>query len=355
MLRQPGQPALHTTKAFSAWFGQSQVTDADGNPQVVYHGSPARKGHPAFGTHGNHTPVITAGRPFFVTDDLTYAEKFARGGHVQALYVRLINPVDLSDPAQCERLVKVFNADPAVLLTRGPWDEDFEGDIADSAYFLLESPAVMELLKDEGFDGARVPEDIELGVESFAVFAPGQLKAADCKGDKNLDAHNAGLADDIRFVPNLNTDTDAGTGPGESAQNIFMPDQFQTKMLAAQDLADRVRSTRQRLSINSDGSIKLYHATSRESMASIASDRQFKGNTWFAASKAAAMLQARPKHGKDTGCLVINVNPQDIEFSTGTGEFYAPEGLSLSEDGCWISSRSKDEAQSDESLPAPAP
>lgn len=246
MLRQPGQPALHTTKAFSAWFGQSQVTDADGNPQVVYHGSPARKGHPAFGTHGNHTPVITAGRPFFVTDDLAYAEKFARGGHVQALYVRLINPVDLSDPAQCERLVKVFNADPAVLLTRGPWDEDFEGDIADSAYFLLESAAVMQLLKDEGFDGARVPEDIELGVESFAVFAPGQLKAA-------------------------------------------------------------------------------------------------------------AMLQARPKHGKDTGCLVINVNPQDIEFSTGTGEFYAPEGLSLSEDGCWISSRSKDEAQSDESLPAPAP
>ncbi|MOA66337.1 hypothetical protein D3C78_1930640 [compost metagenome] len=34
----------------------------------------------------------------------------------------------------------------------------------------------MRALRDEGFDGAFVPEDVELGVKSYALFSADQLR-----------------------------------------------------------------------------------------------------------------------------------------------------------------------------------
>lgn len=139
----------------------------------LFHGSPKRLGHVAFGEGTNTTPRIQPGRPFFVTAQFPYAARFARGGVVSKLAVSLERILDLSDEDHQQRLLAIFNSDPAILRTRGAWDEAFDGDIADSSYFLLESPEVMGLLVDEGFDGAFMREDLELGFYSFAILRAG--------------------------------------------------------------------------------------------------------------------------------------------------------------------------------------
>lgn len=110
---------------------------------------------------------------------------------------------------------------------------------------------------------------------------------------------------------------------------------FQSRVCAAQDLRDKVSDTNQRLHINADGSVRLFHSTSASNMSSILLQGHFVGNTWFGPSKASTIPHAKPKHGSDTRTLEIAVDPRDIEFSTGTGEFYAPNGLRRHEDGIW--------------------
>jgi hypothetical protein len=143
------------------------VKAADPVALRLYHGSPDAPGRPAFGRDGNQRPTIAPGRPFFVTEDFAYAQYFARGGVVSELSVRFSRLADLRDARELERLLQIYNADPAV---RSPWDEDVDGDISESSYALLESPGVMASLVEQGFDGVVLHEDIERGVESYALL-----------------------------------------------------------------------------------------------------------------------------------------------------------------------------------------
>lgn len=110
---------------------------------------------------------------------------------------------------------------------------------------------------------------------------------------------------------------------------------FQQRLLAAQDLAARVRTTGQRLRINADATITLYHSTSQDNASAIVRDGQLKGNTWLGASRAATLVHVRAKHGSSIATLALKVAPEQIEFSTGTGEFYAPFGLIRDAHGLW--------------------
>lgn len=109
---------------------------------------------------------------------------------------------------------------------------------------------------------------------------------------------------------------------------------FQARVTAAQELADQVRSTGQRLNVLASGLVVLFHSTSDTNAQAIKDSGGFKGNTWFAPSKAASLLHAKPKH-KKTATVEIAIDAREIEFSTGTGEFYAPGGLKRGEAGQW--------------------
>lgn len=149
-----------------------KVQQDDIKQVILFHGSPDRANKRAFGCAGNVTPEITPGRPFFLTDDYHYAESFARGGVVSELDVSLCRVLDLHDSSEQSRLLQIFNNDSEILQARGAWDEDVDGDISESSYFLLESPDVMKALIGEGFNAVLLPEDIELGVESYALLSP---------------------------------------------------------------------------------------------------------------------------------------------------------------------------------------
>lgn len=139
---------------------------------TLFHGSQHRPGVKAFGLPGNREPQVSPGRPFFLTDNLRYATRFARGGLVSSVRLSTERVIDLHDEEALSRLLEVYNADPKILATDGPWDSDFEGDISDQAYRLLDSPAVMTFLQSKGYQAVFLPEDIELNVTSYAVIDP---------------------------------------------------------------------------------------------------------------------------------------------------------------------------------------
>lgn len=140
--------------------------------QGFYHGSPFKEDRQTYGSEGNTSPDIVPGRPFFVTNDLPYATRFARGGLVSEVKVLTERVIDLHDHEMVNRLLSVYNADPKILGGEGVWDAAIEGEITESSYRLLDSPAVMKLLVEEGFDAAFIPEDIELRVTSYAILNP---------------------------------------------------------------------------------------------------------------------------------------------------------------------------------------
>lgn len=131
-----------------------------------YHGSPIRPDRPALGSKGNLQPQISPGKPFFLTDNLDYALDFARGGHLCAFTVNTSGMASLFDTGLQEALLAIYDRDPQV----GPWDEDLWGEVADSTYELLSSPAVTTHLLNKGISLVEVPEDNALGVRSIAVL-----------------------------------------------------------------------------------------------------------------------------------------------------------------------------------------
>ena len=143
--------------------------------KVLFHGSPLRahrSGDKAFGLPGNRKPLVLPGQPFYLTDNLSYATYFARGGTVSAVRLLTDKVVDLHVNEVLENLLEVYNSDPAILAVDGPWDAEIEGEIGESAYRILDSPDVMRLLRSEGYQVALLPEDNDLKVASYAVLDP---------------------------------------------------------------------------------------------------------------------------------------------------------------------------------------
>lgn len=141
--------------------------------QRLFHGSPQRKAMPAFGTKRNREVAVSPGRPFFVTESEEYARFFARGGTVTEFNLRASNVLDLRLEANVDELLKIFNGD--LDHRDSPWDESVEGDIYDSAYFLLESKAVWNHLVNLGVEAVLLAERTEPHTESVAVLDPSIL------------------------------------------------------------------------------------------------------------------------------------------------------------------------------------
>lgn len=156
-------------------WAHQRLLGRDGEPMALYHGSPDLPARPAFGRPVNAEPKIHPGRAFFVTNEPDYARRFARRGHVQPLQARLSNPINLDDPAVLadllERLKELPDHEDTLMLMGDPETPE---EAIGSAYFMLEEPAIMQYLMDQGYDGAVMAEDINRQITSFALFFPDQ-------------------------------------------------------------------------------------------------------------------------------------------------------------------------------------
>jgi len=110
--------------------------------------------------------------------------------------------------------------------------------------------------------------------------------------------------------------------------------EFQNRVIAAQDFAKTAREQNYRIPINSDGSITIYHGTSAETAQKINTTGKIESQSFFSPNQKGAEFYGKTKN-KAGQILPIKVDARSVEYSTGTGEIYAPNGLIKGNDGIW--------------------
>lgn len=137
---------------------------------TLHHGCHLKPGRTLLGRLGNTMPNTEVDGAFYLTDNHDYALYFARGsGSISTYRVNVNQVLDLTDRDICDEM-QAKHDDLMIQAGLKPWDE-MNGDAYESAYMLLESAVFVRWLKGQGFDGVFIPEDIELGVRSYAVFS----------------------------------------------------------------------------------------------------------------------------------------------------------------------------------------
>ena len=173
-----------TSKSFS------QIVDKNGEPMVVYHGTPrySRKRFFAFNTNN--------GAAWF-TNAKGYAEVYAEADPdaISTLYQCFLS---IKNPAHVGDIGSKISNDRLTTLAHGlniPLDEIKEcvSQIEDAVHIwnITQSKPFADLLKKHGYDGIQA---IEAGVNSYGALEPNQIKSA---------TNNVGTfddsSDDIRF------------------------------------------------------------------------------------------------------------------------------------------------------------
>lgn len=159
-----GPEGVVDTPAFKAWFGDSKIVDAHGNPQRVFHGAKeSDENLEAFTqfqgidlwSREDHPTWLTVIGDWF-TEDPKVADYFARGpdGHVYPVYLSIKNPF----------VVRRY--------------EDAEGEVEESGLSVQEW---RQSLIDRGYDGLiieRSVTDVDIVRKDFVPFSSTQVKSA---------------------------------------------------------------------------------------------------------------------------------------------------------------------------------
>lgn len=176
------------TTAFRRWFGASKVTDGDGTPRVVYHGTASEFWRFDKARLAGSTGHMSAPQGFFFAQDKVkarrYAEKAADGV-----------PAD-------ERVIDVFLSiqNPKIMTTAELLEIDSQDDARD----------LRAQLQRQGFDGIHLAE-----IGQWVAFEPSQAKSAS-QNSGAFDPEN----DDMRFSkpdPGVVADVLAALGELDSA------------------------------------------------------------------------------------------------------------------------------------------
>jgi len=155
------------TPAFKRFFGDSKITNENGEPMVMYHAT-----NSDFNVF-NRSDDGKLGEGIYSTSIPEYANEFAPKGNIMPLYVHAENPfvinVTRADKAPSER----FSGDINKAMVKAVADfTDGKTRLMD-----LEGNQVRELFEKNGYDGIMVKDDQGNIVEAN-VFTPTQLKSA---------------------------------------------------------------------------------------------------------------------------------------------------------------------------------
>jgi hypothetical protein len=186
-----------TTPAFKAWFGNSKVVDAQGNPQVMYHATQKEIDvflpYTHFGTQGAANDRDNTLRDFY--DNTIKNPQRSHGANVVPVYLSVKNPLRMQDLASVDSNTGEWLASPDPSAVEGeeqPYARSWEGEEA-VATTLLEMGIIdidefedhrsnekaFELLKQKGYDGIVYKNTVEdAGRDSWIVFSPAQIKSA---------------------------------------------------------------------------------------------------------------------------------------------------------------------------------
>ena len=164
---------------FVKWFGNSKVSDSDGNPLVVYHGTPdADTNFSIF--EGPDSTGWFSEDPKLASDVYTGAE--IEGGGVLPVYLSVKNPLDLTGIVNVDQrttLRSVLDAKnikydiDEIEKSGGSYSVD-EFDNVKLLWEILNDRATEGVLSSLGFDGVKVEEK---GATTWSIFNPNQVKS----------------------------------------------------------------------------------------------------------------------------------------------------------------------------------
>lgn len=128
----------------------------------------------------------------------------------------------------------------------------------------------------------------------------------------------------IAFEPNQ-VKSVSNTKPTSSNDIRFAlsGDEFQARLIAAQDMRNEARGYNRKIKINSDGSVLLYHGTSAENAQSIRETGIIKAQSYFTTRASEAYYYANQKN-KNGVILEIHADARALEFAAAGAEIYSP-------------------------------
>ena len=111
---------------------------------------------------------------------------------------------------------------------------------------------------------------------------------------------------------------------------------FQEKVIAGQDLGKEIGKK-----VNPDGTITLYHGTSRQNADNILKGGSFNDGTYFSVNKGGTQYGDSPldvakrKFGKDATVIEVKVDARGLESAAAGSEVFSPGKLVKNADGTW--------------------
>ena len=290
------------TTEFKEWFGQSKVVDENGNPLVVYHGTDSE-------FEEFRTDILAEGwgRGAYLTSSEEVASEF--GDKVVPAYVRIENPYrgdyipedKIRATPTGQRIVQEQSED------WGPGE-----DYTDFEYLYTEPTEEFgQILRELGYDGviSRGSNNMPPDVDEIVVFDPNQIKSPTGNtGDFSRDSDNinksyrvtlkagdCGQESDGTFGPG--NDCAAGRGGGGSTKT---PEDRDGMPLV--DMNDNPVKT------NPDGTITLYHGTTKENARRIQETGRFLSKE--STREAFFATDKRDTEGYGDGTIVeLNIDP----------------------------------------------
>jgi len=169
---------VHTPE-FSNWFGESKITDAQGSPKRVYHGTTSREieafDPSRIGSGVDGGKVGDLGPGFYFTEDAQAADRYARPGHFMKAFDERAPDAEGSILPLYARAEKPLVLDPKAEGIQGELSREHHSvwDAKDDAAKL----AWHDKVREAGYDSV-LSLDGEGKIREGVVFEPNQLKSA---------------------------------------------------------------------------------------------------------------------------------------------------------------------------------
>mgnify|MGYP001590134577 CR=1 FL=1 len=127
-----------------------------------------------------------------------------------------------------------------------------------------------------------------------------------------------------------------GKPPIPEVKPITFPKDINERIIAGQDLRDMAKEQNYKIAVNPDGSVSMWHGTSKEKANNILTTGKLETQSFLSPNKKGSEYYAE---GKAIGgeSIQVKVDARDVQYSTGTGEVFAPDGLVRDTDGIWKS------------------
>lgn len=206
---QPIHPTRYGIENFWHWFGDSKVVDAEGKPQIVYHGTNKSQDGDAFkmfNTYASNYGLMGIGGYF--TEDPAIASEYTTKGKgespsVYPVYLKINNPIDMDEEADRDAWIDQFDGIESYHeggSTNETWYRAAEEMLADEQIPFYEGAEIMQdSLRNMGFDGithvggGRHIDSKGVKHRVWIAFDPEQIKSA-TGNNGNFDHNDSRIA-----------------------------------------------------------------------------------------------------------------------------------------------------------------